>query len=244
MNVRYPLIAATMVCMALLTACGIYVLRGSGTIRSEERAVSDFRAVSFTGLGEVTIVQGEKEGLTIETDDNLLPHIVSAVSQGVLTINLGDRPWWPILRPTASIHYTIYVKSLQTLEFAGAGTIYAAELVAEVLTLNQSGTGSITIDQLRADDLTVTMGGTGSITLVGKVTSQTVELSGLGSYEAGDLESQRAAVNLGGAGTATVWVSENLDAELAGIGTIAYYGASHTSISSSGLGTVTSLGTK
>jgi len=244
MNTRLPIILSILLLTQLLSACGIRAVNGSGTIITESRPVSDFTAVDFSGFGELTIVQGETEALTIETDDNLLPYLKTTVSRGTLTIGFDDGIWLPIIRPTASIRYQLTVKTLTALELSGAGTVEAVQLTADMLTLTESGAGQITIDQLTATDVTVDMSGAGTMELAGQVSQQSVELSGLGDYQAGDLVSETATVTLSGAGEATVWVTEQLDAEISGAGTIRYYGSPQTNTESSGIGKVESLGDK
>jgi hypothetical protein len=127
--------------------------------------VSNFTTVTFSGVGDLTIVQGETESLTIETDDNLLPYLNTTVSQGILSIGIDEYVWFPILRPTKSIRYTLTVKSLTDVELSGAGTIQSARLTADHLTVANSGAGRITIEQLSANDVTVTLSGVGTIGL-------------------------------------------------------------------------------
>jgi hypothetical protein len=245
MNTRTPIIMSIIVLMSLLLyACGIGISQGSGRISSEEREVSDFTGVNFTSYGELTIIQGESEALTIETDDNLLPYITSTVSRGTLTIGFDNDSWLPLLRPTQSIRYTLTVRTLDNLEMSGAGTVYAEQLTTDSLTLSNSGAGEVTIDQLTVGELSVTLSGAGTIEVAGQATTQTVEMSGLGNYQAGDLESQVANLILSGAGNATIWVNEQLDATLSGVGSIEYYGSPQANTSSSGIGSVQSLGDK
>lgn len=234
----------TLLMALLLSGCGIRAVNGSGNIITESRPVSDFTAVNFSGFGKLTIVQGETEALTIETDDNLLPYIKTAVRGGTLTIGFDDGIWLPLLRPTASIHYQLTVKTLAALDLSGAGTIEAAQLAADKLTLSESGAGQITVAQLNATEVTVEMSGAGAMNLTGQVVRQNVDLSGLGDYQASDLASANATVTLSGAGEATVWVTERLDAEISGAGTIRYYGSPQTTADSSGIGKVERLGDK
>lgn len=242
MKTRLHLIWIILAATLLLAACGLRVVNGSGAIRSESRAVSDFRAVDFSGFGELILVQGETEALTIETDDNLLPYIKTSVSGGTLTIGTSDG--LVMLRPSKSIHYELTVKALNAFDLSGAGRVESAQLSTDQLTLSESGAGQITIHDLTANDLIVDMSGAGAIELAGKVTTQKVELSGLGDYQAGDLASERATVSLSGAGEVTVWASEQLDTDLSGAGTVNYYGSPQTNNSSSGIGSVHSLGNK
>jgi hypothetical protein len=242
MNTRLHRILITLVGALLLSACGLRTINGSGNIRSESRPVSDFSAVDFSGFGELTLVQGESEALTVETDDNLLPYIKTRVSGGILTISIDDG--LSMLRPSKSIRYQLTVKTLKAFDLSGAGTVESDQLSADQLTLTESGAGQITIHSLTANTLIVDMSGAGAVELAGKVTSQTVDLSGLGNYQAGDLASQQAKVGLSGAGEATVWASEQLDADLSGAGTVNYYGSPQTNNSSSGIGSVHRLGDK
>lgn len=244
MIMRWLVLLLVLPVLALLGGCGFQVVRGSGTIVSEERAVSDFAAVAFSGFGEMTIIQGDTEGLTIETDENLLPYIESNVRNGVLAIGVRERGVQVVLQPTDSVRYTLRVKDLNTLDLSGAGQISAEALTAPSFALTHSGAGTITIGDLSADKLAATLSGAGAVKIAGKVTGQTVEMSGLGSYTAGDLESQNAKVVLSGAGSATLWVTEKLDATLSGAGSIRYFGSPQVSQSVSGLGSIESLGAK
>ncbi|HMN30753.1 MAG TPA: head GIN domain-containing protein [Caldilineaceae bacterium] len=244
MQTRPYIALSTLLLTLLLSACGLRVINGSGRIVTESRPVSDIHAVNFSGFGELTVTQGEDEGLTITTDDNLLPYIKTSSSGGVLTIGFEDGGWTPVIRPSDSIRFALTVNSLDSLDLSGAGTVKAERLTGDGLTLRQSGAGQISIGDLRASDLTVDMSGAGNIDLAGQVTNQTVELSGLGNYEAGNLESQSAAVTLSGAGNAPVWANEQLDAQLSGAGSIKYYGEPQVHSQVSGLGDITGLGAK
>lgn len=243
MNLRYVITFTTLL-VSLLTACGLHIINGSGTILTEERPVSDFTRINFTGFGELTLIQGEREALTIQTDDNLLPYIKTTVSGETLTISFDERGWPPMMRPTQPIRFQLTMKTLTHLDLSGAGTVTAGDLTADHLTLVESGAGEIAIANLTANAVTVKMSGAGTVDLAGAVTAQTVDLSGLGAYHADDLASQTAQVTLSGAGEATVWVNERLDAEMSGAGTIRYYGSPQTSTSSTGIGNVQHLGDK
>lgn len=249
MKTRLPIIFTLLLLVGVLcSACGITVVNGSGNIITEARPVGDFSRVTFSGFGELTLVQGESAGLTIETDDNLLPYLKTTVKTtangGALTIGFDDGVGLPLMRPTHAIHYILTVKTLTDVDLSGAGTIQADRLTADHLTLTESGAGQITIDQLTAKDLTVAMSGAGTVEVAGQVTHQTVEMSGFGNYQAGDLTSQTANVTLSGAGAATVWVQEALATTLSGAGTISYYGSPQTTSVHSGLGSVNNLGAK
>jgi hypothetical protein len=62
MNMRIKLIFTTALLVALvLSACGLRVITGSGTVVTEERPVRDFTVVNFTGFGELTLIQARQQ---------------------------------------------------------------------------------------------------------------------------------------------------------------------------------------
>lgn len=234
-------VALVLPALGLLAACAFRVVQGSGKIVSEERDVHDFSALDFSGFGEMTILQGDAEGLTIETDDNLLPLIESSVRDGVLRIRVGEREAQAIPHPTDSIRFTLRVKELESLNQSGAADIHAERLSAPNFMLTHSGAGKVAIDDLQAATLEATLSGAGTLEVGGKVAGQTLTLSGVGSYAAGELESQTATATLSGAGSATLWVTEQLDATISGVGSIRYYGNPQVTQTKSGLGRVEKL---
>jgi hypothetical protein len=220
------------------------VVRGSGDIQAEERPVSGFDAVNFSGNGELVITQGDTEGLTVEADDNLLPYIKTEVRNGELFIGFEKEDWETVYRPSQPIRFDLALKDLKALSLSGSGRITSPIINADRLSLDVSGSGSLMIDQLGAADLILGLSGSGQVDLSGEVASQQVGLSGSGSYLAGDLESQTAKVTSDGSGSGTVWVSENLDVTLSGSGSVSYFGSPTVTSDVSGSGSLTSLGGK
>ena len=161
MNTRIAILLSTLLVILLVAGCTFQVVHGSGTVVTEERPVRDFTRVDFSGFGELTLVQGDSEALTIETDENLLPYIETTVSRGTLTIGFAKRVWFPLLRPTQAIHYQLTVKTLNHLDVSGAGIVTAALLQADNLTLVERGAAVINLADLTANALVVDMSGTG-----------------------------------------------------------------------------------
>ena len=102
---RLSMWLALMVLMAASLACavpfvGIRTIKGSGNVVTEERDVSGFDRVALSGFGEVIITQGDKESLTVETDDNLMRYIETKVRGGTLELGFTDDDI--LLRPSTS----------------------------------------------------------------------------------------------------------------------------------------------
>jgi hypothetical protein len=244
---RHSMWLALMVLTAASLACavpfvGIRTIEGSGNMVTEERDVSGFDSVALSGFGEVIITQGDKESLTVETDDNLMQYIETQVRDGTLELGFTDDDILP--RPSKSIIFRLSVIDLTALDSSGAGRFEMDELDADRLEVTLSGAGDIRMDSLTATDLAVTVSGAGNIELAGEVETQEVNLDGLGNYNASDLESQAATVRISGAGSASIWVHDTLDVTISEAGNVDYYGSPEVSKNISGVGKVTSQGDK
>jgi Putative auto-transporter adhesin, head GIN domain len=231
---------------ALFTGCsvsfwsGSRTVQGSGHVVSENREVAGFDRVSLSGAGDLSIAQGDQEGLTIEADDNLLPLIKSEVSGGRLRIG----PENVNLRSTKPIHYELRLKNLKGLQLSGSLEAQAASLQTEQLDISISGSGKVRLPKLETGGLDVSVSGSGDLEVAGKADRQNIAISGSGDYRAGDFDSQKATIAISGSGDATLWAREALEAVVSGSGGIKYYGTPQLDTHVSGSGSVHSLGGK
>ncbi len=236
--------AISSIIMLSLSACTINVVTGNGHLTTQTVDVSGFDSVLFSGLGDVTIVQGSSEGLTIEAEDNIMPLIVTQVKNGQLYIGFERQNWQDIVRPTKTLKFTLSVKNLNSIEISGVGSLTADSLKADNLTVKVGGAGGVTIKNLDATDLTAIMSGAGNVDVSGKVNTLDATLSGVGNFSCGNLQAATAKVNVTGAGGAKVWASENLDVTITGAGSVSYYGSPAISKNITGLGVLNQLGSK
>lgn len=235
-----PLIA--MVLMACGTInLGFNMVRGSGNVVSEERAVSGFDKVSLQGSGDIFLEQGSEEGLTIEADDNLMQYITTEVRNGELVIAFKDNV---SVQTSRDIRYYLKVKDLSNVSISGSGDIIAESFETSALRLSISGSGNVNIDDLDVTTLTIQSSGSGNFELNGTAGTADVTISGSGKYIAGDLETNDTSITIGGSGEARVWAKNNLKVQISGSGDVNYYGSPSVSQSISGSGDVNSLGAK
>ncbi len=236
------MIVVLLAALVLVTGCAPIIVCGSGHVVTQDRRVGNFNAVSLAGGGDVIVVQGETEALTIEAEDNLLPYIKTGVKGGTLTISGESGPI--LFLPTEPIRYNLTVKDLSSVDLSGWGNIRSASLKTDQLHITHSGAGYVMLDHVEATNLTSTVRGVGGLTVSGQVTNQTAHLSGPGYYEAADLSSQSAHIDDDGPGNATVWARESLDVTIGGPGNINYYGSPRVQQNKSGMGKLTGLGNK
>ncbi len=230
------------VLLVFLSACISLPRRGSGRLIRETRPVSGFQAVELRGAGNLEIIQDGSESLLIETDDDVMAHVITEVRAGTLYVDFDfDDP--VSLMPT-EVNVTLHVRSLERIAASGAWEITCASLEADRLEIAISGAGSVRLDDLQADALTASLSGAGKIEIAGQVLSQQVEISGTGKYQAGDLQSETAVISLSGAGQAIVWVSDSLEVETSGAVSVDYYGHPQVTVSQAGPGNLRALGDK
>jgi hypothetical protein len=219
-------------------------VRGSGVVLSEPRQVADFRSIEINYPVELTLRQGASTTLTVEAEDNLMPQLTTRVSGSTLIIENNQRDWAKRVTPTKAVKVTLTVKTLQRVDFSSAGTLRAEKLQTDQLDVYISGAGTVNLADLTAKNLSVNMSGAGSISAAGSADTLKVNISGLGSFQGGDLISQSTRIGISGAGSATVWVKNDLNAQISGTGSVKYYGSPSVTRQISGLGSVNSLGNK
>lgn len=217
------------------------VVEGSPTVVP----ASGIRRLEFHTLGDITIIQGDREGLEIEASDLLRERIRSEVQGDRLVIRY-EQDWLDWLNPRfwniTPIHFTVYLRDLDMLDSDGLGNLLIPTLTTSRLDLKHSGTGNMTIKKLQAETLVVRQAGLGNIDIAGRINEQEVHLSGAGSYQAGGLESRAAAIHLSGMGSATVAVMDALNVHLSGMGSVDYIGNPKVTQHASSLGSVRQLG--
>ncbi len=235
-----PLIALLLMSCQLSTSFSRQAVQGSGNLKTEQRPVSDIERVSMEGIGDVTVIQGNAESLTVEADDNVLPYIETFMRGHELVMRVKEGYNF---QGHITVRYTLNVKSLNAISISGAGNVTSEKLNAGDLVLNISGAGNMRLAGLQAQNLQTTTSGAGNYDLEGKVNSQNIRITGMGNYTAGDLQSKEANVSISGSGNVTLWVEDQLDAHILGAGNINYYGSPAVTQNITGGGEIKSLGT-
>ena len=235
-------------------------VRGSGNVVEETRAVSGVTGVNLATIGTLIIEVGDTESLRIEAEDNLMEHLETKVRSGTLKIGTQDRV---NLRNTKPIDYYLTVTDLDTIVISSAGDIEAPDLEAERFSITVASSGNLEMGDLEADTLTVKISSSGDVTMGllyankldvnigsngdldiagGEVEAQKVTISSSGKYTAQDLASGEAEVRLSSSGSATIWVQDNLKANLSSSGDLRYRGNPTVDATTSSSGDVIQIG--
>lgn len=235
-----------MLVLALTGGCTgpFNVINGSGNVITQDREVNGIDSITLAGVGDVRLTQGDSETLSIQAEDNIMPHILTLVNHTTLSLGFDSPYSSNVVRPTKPIQFKISVKQLRNLQISGAGSIHAASIKTDQLGIAISGAGNISIDQLQASALDAALSGAGNLAVAGQVADENLRLTGLGSVNAPDLECQTAHVTVSGAGNAALWPQASLDVGISGAGSVKYYGSPAVTQKVTGVGSVQNLGAK
>ena len=222
--------------------------------------MSGITGVNLATIGHLIIEVGDTESLRIEAEDNLMEYLETEVRNGRLRIGTQDRvnP-----RNTKPVNYYLTVKGLDTIVISLSGDIEAPDLEAErfsitiassgnlemgdleadTLTVKISSSGDVTMGVLNADTLEVDIGSDGNLDIAGgEVKTQEVTIDSSGKYTAQDLASDEADVRLSSDGSATIWVQDNLKANLSSSDNLRYRGNPTVDATTTSSGDVTQTG--
>lgn len=215
---KYIIAALILLIVVLASGCIVQNIQGSGKIINQSRDVSGFNQISVDGISTLIITQGDKESLTVESDDNLMPYIKTNVSNNTLKIYNN-----PIL-PTKPIKYYLTVKDINSINYLGSGNIQSNNLKVNSLKIKVDGAGNANLTNLSADTLKIWIIGAGNIISSGNANNQDIHISGAGDYIGNNLTSKTATITMDGTGKAIVKVSNTLNAKINGVGQILYIG--------------------
>jgi hypothetical protein len=208
--------------------------KGNGNVISETRDLGAFNKISVGGNYEVTLKKSDKNYLTITTDENLVPLILSKIENGELSIS-SKKNLINIKKTKLVIGYSI----INEVRAYGATLLNNEEtLESDNLYLNLEGAGMIDL-KLKVSNLDASLSGAGLVKCNGYATNSKIRLSGAGGLEAIGLETQNATITVSGIGSAKVNVKNELSAAIEGVGGIEYIGHPvKVNKNISGLGTI------
>ena len=212
-------------------------MRGSGAVKKQARAVAHFTGLSLSVPAQLDLRIGNSEGITIETDDNLLPLIETVIDNGTLKI----RPVKKNMNLQATtMKIIVRAREVDRVALGGSGAIRSDALRGGRMQFDLGGSGSIDVKSIDGDAVSVTVGGSGNFkTGGGNAKTVSVSIGGSGNVDLGKMAAAKASVSVAGSGTAVVWARDTLSATIAGSGDVHYYGDPTVSRSVVGSGDVT-----
>lgn len=192
-------------------------IKGSGKIGKTSRKLAAFHAVTLKVPADLSIGVGADEPVTIETDDNILPHIKTEVKDGQLIIDSSDKE----LQTSSKISIKMRSAKLDELNLDGASTS------------NLSGFNN--------GNLSISSKGASNINLAGSLNKLNIDMKGAGQVQAAKLSTKETTIAIKGTGSAELTVSDKLDATINGTGSVRYHGNAKVNQKILGIGSVTKI---
>jgi hypothetical protein len=192
---------------------GFTGLRGDGRIVEEARVVETFSGVEISHgmVADVTI--GPETSVKIKGDANLLPHILTRVEGGRLTIRIKDEH---DLRPSEPIRLTVVTPALLAVEASGGSEVRAQATAGREFTVSASGGSVIEVTGIQSDAIKVEASGGSEISLSGSGRELTADLSGGSSLQSEEIPFAEAEVDGSGGSEFHIQVLQSITGDLSG----------------------------
>ncbi|CAH0258560.1 hypothetical protein SRABI118_03153 [Massilia sp. Bi118] len=214
-------------------------VKGNGKIKREARQVANFKGVALSLPGQVEVRTGNSEGLTIETDDNLLPLIETVIEDG--TLKIRSKKKYNI--NTRNLKIVVQTRGVDRLSLGGSGNIDADRVQGSDLRFDVGGSGSIKVGKAEGQSVNINLGGSGKLSVLdGAARELNATIGGSGNIDMARVRFDTANVTIAGSGDATIWVNKSLDMTVAGSGDVNYYGDPQVSKTAVGSGSARRLG--
>lgn len=210
----------------------------SGPTVAETRTPGDFTKLDVTGHLDLVVVQGPTPSVVVEVPEGEQRNVRTRVDNGTLEIKVGTHGWKGLGGERGLPRVVVTAPTYEAIAVAGTVRVASPALDVPSLRIAASGATTIKIDSLKAQSLRLAGSGAVKGELAGRVTDQSISLSGAGSIDAPQLVSETAKVSVSGAGKVVVNAEKSLRVSLSGAGSVEYLGNPDVKESVSGIGRV------
>jgi Putative auto-transporter adhesin, head GIN domain len=174
-------------------------VRGSGNRIMQKREIGEFKTLSTEGAFDIRVICQKAPSLQIEGDDNILPIIITEVSNGVL-----------------------HLKSLRG--YSASELIILRISVTNLEGLSVSGAGKIDIEGLNNERFEIDSSGAPTIRASGVTKVVDIDSSGAAKIDTRKLQASRAVVESSGVSKIDIDVKDQLDVTISGPSQVPYEG--------------------
>jgi hypothetical protein len=208
---------------------------GSGHVVSQVYEVPAFDGLQLATRAEVVLRPGAHRTVTIEADDNLMPHFDVYVVQRSLVVQ--DKHAFRATRA----RLVITTPGLVGIATGGETQVHGSGLAARQMRLSASGSSRIALDHLACEALRVEAGEQAQLQLDGAANELSAALAGRSVLAADRLLVRRAQLGGADASQARVSVVERLSATVSDRASVRYYGSPQVFAQPAGLASVQAL---
>ncbi|HEV2210411.1 MAG TPA: head GIN domain-containing protein [Verrucomicrobiae bacterium] len=199
---------------------GFSGITGSGKLVTKQFELTGFSGVDAGSAFQVELSQGERFGVTVTADDNLVEDLEVAVSGHQL--HLGLKP--NVNVRNATLKAVITMPALAGLHLSGAATTTVAGFnSSRPLDVELSGASTLR-GEIRAGDARFDVSGASSVELHGSAANVRCRASGASHADLEQFRCNDATVESSGASSVTLNASGKLELEANGASSVRYLG--------------------
>jgi Putative auto-transporter adhesin, head GIN domain len=207
---------------ALLVLNSCDYTTGSGNIITEKRTVADFSGISVSSSIDVEVKIGAVASVEVEADDNIIGHIVTKVSNGILKIGLED------LHSISNAQLKVYITTpvLRMVKASSSSSVKVLDVIKDDGKLSFDASSSADIEaEVDAPEVYAEASSSASVTLSGRTKNYKANVSSSGDIKSMELLSENTDISANSSGSAEVYASVTLTANASSSGSIDYKGA-------------------
>lgn len=199
-------------------------IKGNGKVVTREVPVSTFDALKASGIYELKLSQGSKEGVKIEADENLQEYFTVRNEGNKLVIDMKKLEH-KNLENKSKLRVYVTFKKLKELELSTIGNVTSEEALSfDDVELKNKSIGNVNL-QLTANTLDLDNTSVGNLKLSGKARNAVMKNTGVGNVDAGTFVVQTLNVENTGVGNAEVNAEKDLKVKDSFLGKVKNKGA-------------------
>lgn len=184
-------------------------IEGNGKLVTRDVPVSSFDELNASGVYELKLLQGDKEAVKVEADENLQQYITVHNEGSKLVIDMKSMKNKNLKNKNKMRVYVTF-KKLKALELSTVGSVNAEkELSFSDLEIKNASVGKVDL-HLSANTLKFNNTSVGEVKLAGKAQNAVFTNHGVGSLDAGNFVVQTMNIENNGVGGATVNAEKEL----------------------------------
>ena len=198
-------------------------LEGNGKLVTRDVAVANFNTLKAHGVYELHLVQGSKEGVKIEADENL-QELFTVKNDGAKLVVEMKTPKNTSLNVKNGLKVYVTFKSLKQLDISTVGEVKGSSLSFDDIVINNHSVGDVDL-AFTAKKLDLKNKSVGEMTLRGSAHEAVFVNNGVGSLDAGNLVVQTLDIDNSGVGEAEVNAVKGLKVKESFLGKVKNKGA-------------------
>ncbi len=182
-------------------------IKGSGNVITKDVSVQPFTDLEASGVFSVSLIQGDKEHVKIEAEDNL-QELFQVRNEGTKLVIEMKKNMNIDTKKGMKVYITF--KNLKSMDLSMVGGLSSVDKLSfSDLRIDNSCVGSLNLD-LTAQKLNIENNSVGSVTLSGKAENAVIKHNGVGSLKASNLLVQTMDIESNGIGSAEVNAEKEL----------------------------------